>query len=293
MNRVLPMKMATPFAAGGSPGSGLRDAGFRDSGLRDFGSRDFGPRDFRRRESGFHDSGRQDSGAFFGDALGGAVLVLSLAVVVLPIFAAGYLDRYRHSDMTPAPFAPESAALALPALPLEMPAKAAAPLPAPAPPAVASTASLSPAGPGVAAGVTSVAVPPPVPAEARETAAAAVAKAAPPAQVEPPPKPAVPPTLTVAFPSGSARLANDRRELGGIVALYRKHHGMIRIVGHGESTGARSGSDQLSSFGLAIERAKAVAVALSELGVSAADLRVEAAPPQAAGVGAEIFVSRP
>lgn len=273
MNRVLPMKMATPFAAGGSPGSGLRDAGFRD----------FGPRD----------SGRQDSGAFFGDALGGAVLVLSLAVVALPIFAAGYLDRYRHSDMTPAPFAPEAVAPVLPALPLEMPAKAAAPVPAP--PAVASTASLPPSGPGAAAGVTAVAVPPPVPAEVREaTVAAAAAKVAPPpVQVEPPPKPAVPPTLTVAFPSGSARLANDRRELGGIVALYRRHHGMIRIVGHGESTGARSGSDQLSSFGLAIERAKAVAVALSELGVSAADLRVEAAPPQAAGAGAEIFVSRP
>ena len=276
MNRVLPMKMATPFAAGGSPGSGFRDTGFDD----------FEPRDSERRASG-----RQDSGAFFGDALGGAVLALSLAVVVLPIFAAGYLDRYRHSDVTPAPFAPESAALALPALPLEMPAKAAASLPPPASSAVASTASLPPVGP-VAAGVTPVAVPPPVPMEAREATAAAKA-APPPAQVEPPPKPAVPPTLAVAFPSGSARLANDRRELGGIVALYRKHHGMIRIVGHGESTGARSGSDQLSSFGLAIERAKAVAVALSELGVSAADLRVEAAPPQAAGAGAEIFVSRP
>jgi outer membrane protein OmpA-like peptidoglycan-associated protein len=85
----------------------------------------------------------------------------------------------------------------------------------------------------------------------------------------------------VAFATGSALLPNKLQDtIAGIVKLHNDNGGTIRIVGHGESTG---GNAAMTGFTLALDRAQAVAVALTNSGIAAKDISVEAAPVAARG----------
>ncbi|HXP30024.1 MAG TPA: OmpA family protein [Stellaceae bacterium] len=209
---------------------------------------------------------RRVSAAIFGDALGVAVLALCLLAVALPLVGTAYLDRYRDAG------AP------LPAAKLRLsPALSQPNAPALAPSKLAETRSGASAAGSDATGAAVLAAPAPLPAETPAN----------------PPGAAADQIVGIAFPQGSARLPSDHRgDLVDIATLYRVHGGTIRIVGYGEGSGARDPAQQLASVTLALDRAKAVALALAQLGVSPADLRVEAAPPQSDGAGADVYVTR-
>jgi outer membrane protein OmpA-like peptidoglycan-associated protein len=206
--------------------------------------------------SAFGWDGRRASASLFSDALGLTVLALCLVAVALPFVGATYLDQYRGAN---------------------------APLP---PPKLRLSPELSqPIAPALA---------PSKPANSDATVAGAAA-AAPLLAESPanPPATAADQIVGIAFPQGSARLPSDHRgDLVDIATLYRAHGGMIRIVGYGEGSGAKDPTQQLASVTLALDRARAVALALAQLGVSPADLRVEAAPPQSDGAGADVYVTR-
>jgi outer membrane protein OmpA-like peptidoglycan-associated protein len=72
--------------------------------------------------------------------------------------------------------------------------------------------------------------------------------------------------------------------LRGTISEIAKTHntggGTIRVVGFGEATGKDAA---VAGFTLALDRAQAVAVALTDAGVAAKDIAVEAAPVPAKG----------
>ncbi|MGH7046023.1 MAG: OmpA family protein [Stellaceae bacterium] len=162
-----------------------------------------------------------------------------------------------------------------------------------------------PAIPGKAAGPARL---PPPPATAPLPAAIASAR------FEPPPPPPVLPPVTpsgsvpasgaaaqpkgmpvaeIDFATGSTSLdAAGRQELAGIVPLYRHHPGKVRIVGY--SGVGSSATQQLDEFQTALDRAHAVAAALTKAGIPADKILVEAAPAGAdSGQGrAEILFER-
>jgi outer membrane protein OmpA-like peptidoglycan-associated protein len=85
----------------------------------------------------------------------------------------------------------------------------------------------------------------------------------------------------VSFASGSAYLSGALRgTIAEIVKIHADEGGTIRIVGFGESTGKDAA---VAGLTLALDRAQAVAVALTDSGVSARDIAVEAAPVAAKG----------
>ena len=85
----------------------------------------------------------------------------------------------------------------------------------------------------------------------------------------------------VAFAPGSALLPEKLRStIDAVVKLHGENGGTIRIVGHGEASGSNAA---VAGFTLALDRAQAVAVALTERGVAAKDIAVEAAPVAAKG----------
>ncbi len=85
----------------------------------------------------------------------------------------------------------------------------------------------------------------------------------------------------LSFAPGSALLSDKLRDtVATIVKLHKENGGTIRIVGHGEAVGANAATTGLK---LALDRAQAVAVALSESGVPAKEISVEAAPVAASG----------
>ncbi len=85
----------------------------------------------------------------------------------------------------------------------------------------------------------------------------------------------------VSFAPGSAWLSGALRgTVADIVKLHNQNGGTIRIVGHGEATGSDAAMTGLT---LALDRAQAVAVALTDSGVPAKDIAVEAAPVAAGG----------
>lgn len=85
----------------------------------------------------------------------------------------------------------------------------------------------------------------------------------------------------VTFTAGSALLSDRLRDtIASIVKLHNDNGGTIRIVGHGEAQG---GNAAMTGFTLALDRAQAVAVALTDSGVAAKDISVEAAPVAARG----------
>ena len=97
-----------------------------------------------------------------------------------------------------------------------------------------------------------------------------------------PPPAAVGTTVAeVKFTADSTSLsAEDRQTLDKVVPLYRQNPGTVRVVGYA-GVGNRS-ADQLDSFRAALDRAQAVAAALTQDGIPADKIAVEAAP---AGAG--------
>jgi outer membrane protein OmpA-like peptidoglycan-associated protein len=112
----------------------------------------------------------------------------------------------------------------------------------------------------------------------------------------PPPSPVLPPLATsgkssqkppaaaagtpiaeVKFAADSTTLSDeDRQTLEKIVLLYQQNPGKLRVVGY---AGAGSGAaEQLNSFRAALDRAQAVAAALTTAGIPSDKIAVEAAP---------------
>lgn len=145
---------------------------------------------------------------------------------------------------------------AVPAPPLQKPpASAATPFPpVPAPPADVAPRPLQSDAPPM-----TEAAPP---TSARQTAAPAVFIA-----VE-----------EIAFADGSAMLpAKSRKRLGDVVKLQKRYGGAVRIVGHAPGLGDDTMAQRLARFRLALDRARAVAVALVQMGVPTKALAIEAA----------------
>jgi outer membrane protein OmpA-like peptidoglycan-associated protein len=99
----------------------------------------------------------------------------------------------------------------------------------------------------------------------------------------------------IAFAGGSAALSDDARDrLSELAATQHKDGGTIRIVGHAEPVkGGDLAQQELASFRLAINRAKAVAQVLTGEGVAAHSIAVEAAPTRpgdADAASAEVFL---
>jgi outer membrane protein OmpA-like peptidoglycan-associated protein len=85
----------------------------------------------------------------------------------------------------------------------------------------------------------------------------------------------------VSFAPGSAYLSGALRgTIAEVVKIHNTEGGTIRIVGFGESTGKDAA---VAGLTLALDRAQAVAVALTDSGVAAKDIAVEAAPVAAKG----------
>jgi outer membrane protein OmpA-like peptidoglycan-associated protein len=101
------------------------------------------------------------------------------------------------------------------------------------------------------------------------------ATAAPPAAA---PVPASRAPVVIAFAEGSAAVPGvDRPRLDGLAAAARQG-GTVRIVS--QATPAGGGTmGQLAAFGLALDRANAVAQVLTAAGVPSERILVEAAPP--------------
>jgi outer membrane protein OmpA-like peptidoglycan-associated protein len=119
--------------------------------------------------------------------------------------------------------------------------------------------------------------PPPQPPELppllpSRSAAAGSAKSGPkpPAQVGTP-------VAEIKFGADSTNLSEkDRQTLETVVPLYQQNPGKVRIVGY---AGAGSGAvEQLNSYRSALDRAQAVAAALTQAGIPSDKIQVEAAP---------------
>lgn len=84
----------------------------------------------------------------------------------------------------------------------------------------------------------------------------------------------------VVFAQGSSDLAETQRSaLAEIAGLYKQTGGDIRIVGHSEPGHSTDAIRQrIAGLDLALDRANAVAQALTKMGVPANSIRVEAAP---------------
>jgi outer membrane protein OmpA-like peptidoglycan-associated protein len=182
---------------------------------------------------------------------------------------------------------------------LEMPQARATPQPeqiqpAPPPPQlpptprVASTlpSGLAPGGvlartlpPPVASGSAGFQPPPPPPEmpalPPSRSAAAGSAKSGP-----KPPAPVGTPVAEIKFGADSTSLSDkDRQTLETVVPLYQENPGKVRIVGY---AGAGGGAvEQLNSYRSALDRAQAVAAALTQAGIPSDKIQVEAAPASA------------
>jgi outer membrane protein OmpA-like peptidoglycan-associated protein len=85
------------------------------------------------------------------------------------------------------------------------------------------------------------------------------------------------PVAEINFASGATNLSDeDRQTLGKVVPLYQEHPGKVRIVGYAGAGGGAT--EQLNSFRAALDRAQAVAAALTKAGIPADKIAVEAAP---------------
>ena len=93
-----------------------------------------------------------------------------------------------------------------------------------------------------------------------------------------PPAPAVgTPVAEIKFAADSTSLSDeDHQTIEKVVPLYQQNPGRVRIVGY---AGAGSGAaEQLNSFRAALDRAQAVAAALTQAGIPSDKIAVEAAP---------------
>lgn len=145
------------------------------------------------------------------------------------------------------------------------------PPPPPPSPSVASTAP-PPSSPLPKAPAVAAPPPPPVtPAPPRQVAAAGQGLPRPPSVSYE--------VGEVKFTSGSAVLgAPQRSTLADIVTLHKRNGGRIRVVGYAERPAGGSAAAEINTFTLALERAKRVAEALTQAGIPADQIAVEAAP---------------
>jgi len=93
-----------------------------------------------------------------------------------------------------------------------------------------------------------------------------------------PPAPAAgTPVAEIKFAADSTSLSDEERQtLEKVVPLYQQNPGKVRVVGY---AGAGSGAaEQLNSFRAALDRAQAVAAALTQAGIPSDKIAVEAAP---------------
>jgi hypothetical protein len=97
------------------------------------------------------------------------------------------------------------------------------------------------------------------------------------------------PAAEIAFPRDSASLPGPgRSRLEEIAATQRARGGTVRVVAEAAPSGGTSGA--LAAFGLALDRANAVALALAEAGVPQRSIQVETAPPGTAPGRARIYL---
>jgi outer membrane protein OmpA-like peptidoglycan-associated protein len=111
---------------------------------------------------------------------------------------------------------------------------------------------------------------PPVPATRTAAAGPGKGGAKPPARVGTP-------VAEIKFGTDSTTLTDqDRQTLETVLPVYRQSPGKVRIVGY---AGAGSGAvEQLDSYRTALDRAQAVASALTKAGIPSDKIQVEAAP---------------
>ena len=95
-----------------------------------------------------------------------------------------------------------------------------------------------------------------------------------------PPAPVGTPVAEIKFGADSTSLSDkDRQTLETVVPMYQENPGKVRIVGY---AGAGSGAvEQLNSYRSALDRAQAVAAALTQAGIPSDKIQVEAAPASA------------
>jgi len=91
------------------------------------------------------------------------------------------------------------------------------------------------------------------------------------------------PVAEVKFAADSKALSDeDRQALEKVVPAYQQHPGKVRVIGYAGAGGGAA--EQLNSFRVALDRAQAVAAALTEAGIPADRIAVEAAPSAAGRV---------
>ena len=92
-----------------------------------------------------------------------------------------------------------------------------------------------------------------------------------------PPARAGTPVAEIKFGADSTALTDkDRQTLETVLPMYQQNPGKVRIVGY---AGAGNGAvEQLDSYRTALDRAQAVAAALTKAGIPSDKIQVEAAP---------------
>jgi outer membrane protein OmpA-like peptidoglycan-associated protein len=91
------------------------------------------------------------------------------------------------------------------------------------------------------------------------------------------PAPVGKPIAEIKFRADSTSLTDrDRKTLETVVPLYQENPGKVRIVGYAGPEGGAV--EQLNSFRAALDRAQAVAAALTDAGIPSDKIQVEAAP---------------
>jgi outer membrane protein OmpA-like peptidoglycan-associated protein len=154
----------------------------------------------------------------------------------------------------------------------------------PPPPKVASNTNSLPGG--LAAG--GALAPTPLP---QAKATAGFEPAPPPPEVPPPiptrsaaadpgkgaQKPPATPVAEIKFSADSKGLTEgDRQKLETVVPLYEKNPGKVRVVGY--AAGGSGAVEQLNGYRAALDRAQAVSAALTQAGIPADKIQVEAVP---------------
>lgn len=198
----------------------------------------------------------------------------------VPAPATGKAAPATGTDTAPAAAGPQTEAAPPAESPLVAPTIASAPQgeqPAPPPPPPDLPPSPDAASPNSAANSPAPAATEVAPGKRRSAASSSVQVAA------------------IAFADGSTALTDaERNQLSEIAAMQRDSGGAIRIIGHAQPTaGANAADRQIATFTLALNRAKTVAQVLSNEGVPAQSLVVEASPNHAGDAGsssAEVFV---
>jgi outer membrane protein OmpA-like peptidoglycan-associated protein len=85
------------------------------------------------------------------------------------------------------------------------------------------------------------------------------------------------PVAEIKFGGESTSLTeHDRQTLATVVPLYQQNPGKVRIVGYAGASGGAV--EQLNSFRTALDRAQAVAAALTQAGIPSDKIQAEAAP---------------